>query len=142
MDWTNYYSNQAQGNDNVYKGVPLQAGFGLGSMFKRFFRAIIPYAKKYAAPVAKTIGSEVVGSVTNMAKDLLAGKDFKESGKQRLNETVDNFNQKATSVLEKLEQGQPKEGQGLKRKKKRKNQKGGYSKKLKKNIYIHDIFNS
>lgn len=49
-----------------------QHGHGLGSFFGRVFQRIMPYAQKYVFPHAKT-------ALSNVTKDILEGKDIKES---------------------------------------------------------------
>jgi hypothetical protein len=90
MDWDKYYTEQKP--FPTYKGVRYQRGNGLGNIFKKFFRWIVPIVKDHAVPVLKDVGKKIGESVltgtTNFAKDALEGKDFKESAKERFDETT------------------------------------------------------
>jgi len=78
---------------------------GLGSMFKSFFRWIAPIVKTHAVPVikdaAKFVGTEAVKTATNIASDAIEGKNFNESVKERAKETIENFGEKVSSVIQK-----------------------------------------
>jgi hypothetical protein len=93
MDWDKYYTEQKP--FPTYKGVRYQRGNGLGNIFKKFFRWVVPIVKEHALPVIKDVGKKVGETVltgtTNLAKDALDGKDIKESAKQRLDESKKNL---------------------------------------------------
>ena len=57
MDFNNYYTQQARQTTPVFKGSPFQRGFGIGNVFKRFFRWVIPIIKSNAMPIVKNVGS-------------------------------------------------------------------------------------
>lgn len=90
-DFNKYYALQSQGLSGFH-GPSYQKGHGLGSMFKRLFRWVIPIIKQNAAPLLNTamegIKSSVSDGVTNFQKDLEDDKkSIKESAKQRIMET-------------------------------------------------------
>lgn len=97
MDYEKYFL-QPQNTFPTYKGVKYQGGYGLGNVFKRFFRWIVPIIKEHAVPVLKDVGKKVGESVltgtTNFARDALDGKDIKESAKTRLDETTKEIKNK------------------------------------------------
>lgn len=95
MDYENYYANQAINKIPVFEGYRIQRGYGLGGVFRRLFKWIIPIVKQHAVPVVKTVGHEVIKGATNWAKDALKGKNFKESANQRLEETLNELSHKA-----------------------------------------------
>ena len=72
MNWNDYYIEQAGGGDyNTFKGALYQRGYGLGGMFGRFIKWIIPLIKKSAGPLLKgaasALGSEAVTTATNIS---------------------------------------------------------------------------
>ena len=90
-DFNKYYALQSQGLSGFH-GPSFQKGHGLGSMFKRLFRWVIPIIKQNAAPLLNTamegIKSSVSDGVSNFQKDLEDDKkSIKESAKQRIMET-------------------------------------------------------
>jgi hypothetical protein len=97
MDYENYFKEQSTAFP-IYKGVRYQRGNGLGNLFKRFFRWIIPIVKEHAVPVLKDVGKKVGESVltgtTNFAKDALEGKDIKDSAKNRFEQTTQDLKSK------------------------------------------------
>lgn len=109
-----------------YRGTQYQKGYVLGDQFRRFFRWIVPIFKKHAAPTIeksfKKIGEESINSISNIAKDVIAGKDFTTSAKENISNSIDNLKQAAEASLN---------GDGLKRKKKILNQKFFFLKKTK-----------
>ena len=98
-------------------GINQRGGFGFGRLFKNFLGFIKPYltkAKEYAIPILKSgaeaVGKEVVKSSADIARDLLDGKKFQDSAKERIGSSIDNLAQMADEKLS---------GKGYKRKRKR-----------------------
>ena len=102
----NYYNkyNQLGGVLNVYKGPMMQEGYGLGDIFKKFFKWMVPLVKKHAVPLlksgAQTVGHEVLKSATNIAKDAIDGKNLSESADTNINAAVDTLKRKVEDTLE------------------------------------------
>jgi hypothetical protein len=96
-----------------FKGVEYQKGYGLGDQFRRFFRWIVPIFKKHAAPTIekslKKIGEESINSISNIAKDVISGKNFSESAKENISNSIDYLKQAAEATLKE---------EGVKRKRK------------------------
>lgn len=97
--------------------VRQHGGFGLGGLFKNFFRFISPFlnkAKENAIPILKSaareIGKEVIKSTSEIAKDVIQGKKLSESAKDRIGQSVDNLTEQANQKLA---------GNGYKNKRKR-----------------------
>ena len=97
MNWTKYYCDQAGlapgrsfpferhyktqiGGGGFYSGVKYQQGYGLGGLFSKLGRFVIPLLK----PVAKSIGKQVVRSGTQLADDILNGQNPKQAFKKNL----------------------------------------------------------
>ena len=92
MDFEQYYKNQIK--DPVFRGSIYQRGHGFGDVFKKFFSWILPIVKQHASPIAKTVGQEALKSAVNIATDTLDGKNFGDSSKSRLKESLNNLSVK------------------------------------------------
>ena len=107
--------DQAGGEYNLYKGAVYQRGYGLGGAFRKFFSWIMPIVKKHALPAlesgAKVLGKEAVSAVGEIAKDVLAGKNLKNSVHERGSMAIDNIKDYAEKSLE---------GRGIKKRKSKK----------------------
>ncbi|GFX80817.1 uncharacterized protein TNCV_3215651 [Trichonephila clavipes] len=66
-----------------YKGINFQKGYGIGGIFRRLFRAALPFLVKGG----KTIGKEVLMTGSRVASDVLSGENFKEAVKTRSRES-------------------------------------------------------
>ena len=109
MNWTKYYSDQArlshgrpfpfethyktQIGGGFYAGVKRQHGYGLGGLFAKLGRFVMPLLK----PAAKSIGRQVVRSGTLLADDILNGADPKDAFKKNLKQWAKELFQKATT---------------------------------------------
>lgn len=138
MDFKEYYLNQAGGSDyNVYRGRTSQRGSGLGGIFQKFFRWIVPLVKTHALPLLKTgaqaVGSEVVNSTANLAKDLIIGKNPGEAAKENVNIAITNLKNRTEKHLE---------GRGIKRKRKPKKNYIILKKRKLNKSYNSDIFDN
>ena len=112
MDYVKYYENQSGRGLPVFRGAKIQRGYGLGNLFRSFFRWIAPILKTHALPVlkegAKTLGTETVKAVANVATDAITGKNMENVVKDRSEEYI-------KSLIAKTLQGS-----GIKKKKKSK----------------------
>ena len=88
-----YYTNQA--NYPVFHAMKFQRGYGLGGVFKRLFKWIMPIFKEKAMPILKTVGDSVIRGTANIAKDALKGRNVRESAKDRFEETLNELSDKA-----------------------------------------------
>jgi hypothetical protein len=97
-----------------FRGATIQKGHGLGSMFKSFYRWILPVVKTHALPLlkdgAQTVKNEALKTVANIANDTLKGKNISDAAKERAEEAV-------TSLVEKTINKREQSGSGLKKKK-------------------------
>jgi len=125
MDFNEYYSKQAENDFPIYRGVINQRGYGLGGVFRKIFRYIMPIIKTHSLPILKSVGKATLKGATEFANDALDGKDIKESAEKRLLETLNDLKLKTSFQ----------KGSGIKRKLTRKIQK-----KKSKNKRISDIF--
>ncbi|GFS74632.1 uncharacterized protein F54H12.2 [Trichonephila clavipes] len=86
-----------------YKGINFQKGYGIGGIFRRLFRAALPFLVKGG----KTIGKEVLMTGSRVASDVLSGENFKEAVKTRSKESGKKLAQKAIDrVLSMVGKGQ------------------------------------
>ncbi|GFS62525.1 uncharacterized protein TNCV_1263041 [Trichonephila clavipes] len=74
-----------------YKGINFQKDYGIGGIFRRLFRAALPFLVKGG----KTIGKEVLMTGSRVASDVLSGENFKEAVKTRSRESGKKLAQKA-----------------------------------------------
>ena len=89
---------KGSGLGGIFRGAPYQKGYGLGDVMVKFINWMKPFfskAKENLMPVlkasAKNIGQEVINSASNIAKDLIDGKNLKESSEKNINETIDKL---------------------------------------------------
>jgi hypothetical protein len=80
--YVNYFIEQTGGGQNsaIFKGVRIQRGYGLGSIFSRMFRFAMPLFKRGVKHVAKTAGKTGVSFLS----DAVSGANLKESAKSHL----------------------------------------------------------
>jgi len=88
-----YYSNQP--NYPVFRAMKFQRGYGLGGVFKRLFKWIVPIFKEKAMPLLKSVGESVIKGTANVAKDAIKGRNVRESAKDRFEETLNELSDKA-----------------------------------------------
>lgn len=88
-----YYQSQARGIGGGFKGVRSQKGNGLGSFLSGIFRRVLPYLKQGA----KTLGSELLDTGTNLLRSKLNNEDMKESMDKHLSNAGRNLGVKAAS---------------------------------------------
>jgi len=92
MDFAKYYQSQAREEGlPVFKARPFMRGYGFGNVFKKFFRWISPIVKENALPVLKNIGKLGLRSAANIANETLDGKDFSESLKTNLKDSINKI---------------------------------------------------
>ncbi|GFS72300.1 uncharacterized protein TNCV_1827141 [Trichonephila clavipes] len=110
-----------------YEGVSFQKGYGLGGIFRRLFRAALPFLVKGG----KAVGKEALRTGTRVVSDVLSGENFKIAARKRSEEAGRGMARKA------VEQVQSMIGRG-KYKRKRKKQKVISNKTIK--VKGQDIF--
>lgn len=76
----NYYEQQAGGNIPVFRGSTVQTGSGIGGIFSRLMKGVVPMLKEGA----KIAGKELINSGVNIANDMINGKSFADSTKVNL----------------------------------------------------------
>ena len=120
------------GLGGVFRGSPYQKGYGFGGLLTRFVNWVTPFfnrAKGNLMPIlkstAQTVGSEVVSSAANIAKDIIQGKDAKATAEENINKSIDKLTARQS-------------GSGINKSSKRKNFTQLKKKKKKKRIL--DIF--
>lgn len=83
-----------------------QNGSGIGGYFKKLFALLKPIfnsVKDKAVPLLKSgaqaVGHEIIKSASDIAKDVLEGKNLKDSSKERLTNSIDNLAEKSKSFV-------------------------------------------
>lgn len=103
-------------NYSVYRGAYMQKGYGLGGVFQKFFKWIVPVFQDHALPAlergAKSVGRETLSSIANIAKDVVEGRNLKDSVQEHTNSAIDNLKDKIENKLK---------GKGIKGRKRSKN---------------------
>jgi hypothetical protein len=76
-----YYSNQAGGDIVPYIGRRRQRGHGLGSIVSGLFhRFVVPFVRANA----KTVGTNLLRTGTNIAQDMFAGRKLAEAAREHV----------------------------------------------------------
>ncbi|GBM67577.1 hypothetical protein AVEN_73706-1 [Araneus ventricosus] len=125
-----HYTNHKGSGIPYYEGVSFQKGYGLGGIFRRFFRAARPFLVKGG----KALGKEALVTGTNVVNDVVSGEDIKTATKRRSKEAGKNLARKAIGKVQSMM------GRG-KYKRKRKQQKRIISSKVRK-TRGRDIFDT
>ncbi|GIY46751.1 hypothetical protein CDAR_251041 [Caerostris darwini] len=123
-----HYTNQSGSGIPHYEGISFQRGYGLGGVFRRLFRAALPFLVRGG----KVVGKEALVTGTKVINDVLSGKDLETAAKSRSKEAGKSLARKAINRVQSMR------GQGV-YKRKRKNRKRVISSKKRK-VSEHDIF--
>lgn len=124
-----YYVQQTGGGLNYYQGSTHQRGYGLGGLFRSFFRAAIPLFKSGA----KAVGKQLFHSGVDLLNDVTKGDDVRVAAKKRLKEVGHALTDKAAAKMKTMI------GSGKRNKKRKHSRKSCISRKAKKGK-THDIF--
>lgn len=147
VDWNTVFLEQAeQTGSGGFRGYPFQRGAsGLGGLFSKLFKIIVPIAKR----ASRHIASEALTTSTRIADDLANGRKLGESLRQHGTEGYKHLVEKAMSKLQSGGKGRKvrksrKKPKRRKRVNKKKSKKGGVKKKKatykRKKRQINDIF--
>ncbi|GIY84882.1 uncharacterized protein F54H12.2 [Caerostris darwini] len=82
-----HYTNQSGSGIPHYEGISFQRGYGLGGVFRRLFRAALPFLVRGG----KVVGKEALVTGTKVINDVLSGKDLETAAKSRSKEAGDLF---------------------------------------------------
>ena len=82
-----YYVQQAGSGLPVFHGSSFQKGYGLGSIFRSFGRAVLPLLKSGA----KAVGKEAIKSGTQLLGDILEGDNVKRAAAKRAKKAGKNL---------------------------------------------------
>ncbi|GBN60160.1 hypothetical protein AVEN_241298-1 [Araneus ventricosus] len=129
-EFLEHYTNHKGSGIPYYEGVSFQKGYGLGGIFRRLFRAALPFLVKGG----KALGKEALITGTNVINDVVSGEDIKIAAKRRSKEAGKNLSRKAIGHVHSMM------GKG-KYKRKRKEQKRIISSKKRK-TRGRDIFDA
>jgi hypothetical protein len=116
------FNNQYGCGANYFRGAQFQRGYGFVNQVKKFFNWAWSLFKKHAVPKLeaglKSIANETINSVSNIAKDAVAGKDIASSAKENINASINNIKDLTENKLNELSNQR---GTGIKRKSSMKN---------------------
>lgn len=93
-----YYTQQSGSGLNFYQGTSLQKGYGLGGLFRSFFRAAVPLFKSGA----KAVGKQLLHSGVNVLDDVSRGENIKAAAKRRLKEAGQTLTNKAAGHIKSM----------------------------------------
>lgn len=124
-----YYVQQSGRGLNYYQGAQYQRGYGLGGLFRSFFRAAVPLFKSGA----KAVGKQLFRSGVDILNDVTKGEDVKMAAKKRLKEAGNVLTDKASAQVKSMI------GSGRKNKKRKRTRKAVIPRRAKKEK-THDIF--
>lgn len=125
--YRNYYSTQAsQGGRGAYfsgklfqRGYGNQRGKGIGNIFGSLFRRALPFLTN----ASKTLGRAALKTGTNVLTDVAGGSNFRNSVRNRVNETGGALKRDAANQVLKALNNQTGSGNKRKNKRKRENSK-------------------
>ncbi|GFT45277.1 chromo domain-containing protein [Trichonephila clavipes] len=83
---------------DIQKGIDFQKGYGIGGIFRRLFRAALPFLVRGG----KTIGKEVLMTGSRVASDVLSGENFREAVKTRSRESGKKLAQNAIDRVQSM----------------------------------------
>ena len=125
-----HYIHQTGSGLNYYQGSPYQRGYGLGGLFRSFFRAAAPLLKSSV----KAIGKQVFHSGVNLMNDISQGQDFRGAAKRRFKEAGKVLTDKAADKVKTMI------GSGKRNKKRKLMKKSVIRRIVQKKCATRDIF--
>ncbi|GBL63119.1 hypothetical protein AVEN_107143-1 [Araneus ventricosus] len=93
-----HYTNHKGSGIPYYEGVSFQKGYGLGGIFGRLFRAVLPFLVKGG----KALGKEALITGTNVINDVFSGEDIKIAAKRRSKEAGKNLARTAVDKVQSM----------------------------------------
>ncbi|GBN69535.1 hypothetical protein AVEN_183597-1 [Araneus ventricosus] len=93
-----HYTNHKGSGIPYCEGVSFQKGYGLGGIFRRLFRAALPFLEKGGKALAK----EALITGTNVINDVVSGEDIKIAAKRRSKEAGKNLARKAVDKVQSM----------------------------------------
>jgi len=131
MNCYNYYKEQRGYGyeDQIYRGSQIVKGYGLGNMFKKFFKWIAPIAKQHAVPLletgVRTVGKKATQAINNYLDNVSKNEQtVKNQEPMLLDNSSSNQNEQQSENTTKLKNPNQMamfSGKGIKRRKKLKN---------------------
>jgi hypothetical protein len=129
MNYKEYYINQGKnqvgyGQIEPFRGIQIQTGYGLGGFFniiKRGINWLMPIIKTHTPVLkhgAEVVGRELIKTASNIATDVIDGKNINESFKNHSKTSINTLADKLQNSLV----GKGKKRKGSKSKTKKKNQ--------------------
>ena len=85
--YEDYYVQQSGSGLPVFMGARGQRGHGIGSILSGLFRSAVPFLKRGL----KFLGRQAIKTGAEIANDVVEGKDFAESTRQRVSDRINSF---------------------------------------------------
>lgn len=99
VSFEDHYCHKHGSGLPVFMGRQYQKGYGIGSLFSSIFRSVVPIVAPIAKNVAKSIGREALSAGSDIAKDILSGKNVKASIKRRASEHLQTLPSKIVKTI-------------------------------------------
>lgn len=125
-----YYTHQTGNSLSYYQGSPYQRGYGLGGLFRSFFRSAAPLLKSGV----KAIGKQLFHSGVDIMNDISQGRNLKDAATHRFKEAGKNLTDKASTKVKNMI------GSGKRNKKRKHRRKPVILRSIKKKCTTPDIF--
>ncbi|GIX76933.1 uncharacterized protein F54H12.2 [Caerostris extrusa] len=93
-----HYTNQSGSGIPHYEGISFQRGYGLGGVFRRLFRAALPFLVRGG----KVVGKESLVTGTKVINDVLSEKDLETAAKSRSKEAGKSLARKAINRVQSM----------------------------------------
>jgi hypothetical protein len=105
-EYEKYYMDQVNGyfNAPVFQRAYGMKGRCIARMLRNSMRWITPLARKHIVPKieagAKYVGTNLVETLANVAKDTIEGQNINDAAKDRFQDLADDLKQKTENVLQ------------------------------------------
>ena len=80
------YVQSGKGGFPVFRGSRMQRGYGIGSVLSGMLRAAVPFLRRGA----QALGKQALRTGLDVGRDVLSGRKFKDSARQRTMQTMKN----------------------------------------------------
>ena len=93
--YKDYYEQQVGNGLAVFRGATVQRGHGIGGFFSNLLKGALPMIKSGA----KTLGKELLKTGMEISGDLIGGKSFNDSAKERFSNSGQQMVKQISSML-------------------------------------------
>lgn len=93
--YEDYYKQQVGNGLAVFRGATVQRGHGIGGFFSSLLKGALPMIKAGA----KTLGKQLLKTGMDITSDVIEGKNFKDSAKDRFSESGQQMVKRISSMM-------------------------------------------